>query len=329
MKVSFVIPVYKVAGYIEQCVKSIISQSYKDIEVILVDDGSPDECPAICDRLAEEYDSVKAFHKPNGGLSDARNYGLQYATGDYVTFVDSDDFWDNDRCLEQLVSVLIEYPDVEVLGYNFKKLFENRNLLRDEPQYSEGVLASTDNNVCLYELAKQGIFPISACTKLIRRDFLLDNNIFFIKGLVSEDIPWYIELMSKTKKCKYVNIYAYVYRQNVSGSITNAFSEKKFFDRIGIIEKESKLVESRGLNKHGVEALYYFLAYEYTQFISCLDEFTGTKRKEVLNKLKQYQWLIKYALNYKVKIPRYVCAFLGLANTARIVRFYNINRKSM
>lgn len=110
MKVSFIIPVYKVAGYIEQCVKSIISQSYKDIEVLLVDDGSPDECPAICDRLAEEYDSVKAFHKSNGGLSDARNYGLQYATGDYVAFVDSDDYWDNDRCLEQLVSVFLEYP---------------------------------------------------------------------------------------------------------------------------------------------------------------------------------------------------------------------------
>ena len=327
MKVSFIIPVYKVAGYIEQCAKSIISQTYKDFEILLVDDGSPDECPAICDRLAAEYSFVKALHKKNGGLSDARNYGLQYATGDYVAFVDSDDYWDNDRCLEQLVTILDENPDLDVLGYNFKKLFESKKLLREEPLYSKGVLASTDNNVCLYELAKQGIFPISACTKLIRREFLISNNIFFIKGLVSEDIPWYIDLMSKVKKCKYVNIYAYVYRQNVLGSITNAFSEKKFFDRISIIEKETKLVESRDLTKQGKDALYYFLAYEYTQFIANIGEFDGEKRKEVLNILKKYQWLLKYDLNYKVRIPRYVCAFLGLTNTARLVKLYNSIRR--
>ena len=91
MKVSFVVPVYNVESYLRQCVDSILSQTYRNIEVILVDDGSPDRCPAMCDAYTQLDCRVKVLHKPNGGLSDARNTGLMVATGDYVIFVDSDD----------------------------------------------------------------------------------------------------------------------------------------------------------------------------------------------------------------------------------------------
>lgn len=91
-KISVIVPVYKVEAYLPRCVESLLSQTYKDFEIILVDDGSPDTCPAMCDAYAKKYSNIHALHKENGGLSDARNAGVTIAKGEYVTFVDSDDY---------------------------------------------------------------------------------------------------------------------------------------------------------------------------------------------------------------------------------------------
>lgn len=327
MTISIIVPVYKVEAYLRQCVESLTCQTYRDIEIILVDDGSPDGSPALCDQLATEDSRIRVVHKENGGLSDARNAGLKVATGDYVVFCDSDDWWENDDSLQLLVIELKRFPNLDFLGFNFKKQFEGTGKIVFAPAYSEATLSAFDSSECLYALAKQGVFPISACTKLIRREFLIEHNLFFIKGLISEDIPWFIELISASKKCRFVNMYVYNYRQERVGSITNSFSEKKFNDRIGIIKSESAKVEARDLTEKGKKGLFFFLAYEYTQFINGINRFEGAKQREVIKDLNNYKWLLKYDLNYKVTIPRYVCAFLGLENTARLVKFYNSIRR--
>lgn len=90
--ISVIVPVYGVEKYLDKCVQSILAQTYRDFEILLVDDGSPDNCPQLCDAYSQKYDCVRALHKSNGGLSDARNFGIKYARGNDVTFVDSDDF---------------------------------------------------------------------------------------------------------------------------------------------------------------------------------------------------------------------------------------------
>ena len=92
--ISVIVPVYKVEPYLNKCIESIVNQTYKNLEIILVDDGSPDNCPAICDSWAEKDSRIKVIHKENGGLSDARNAGMVHATGEYIAFVDSDDYID-------------------------------------------------------------------------------------------------------------------------------------------------------------------------------------------------------------------------------------------
>lgn len=92
MFISVIVPVYKVEGYLEKCVKSLVEQTYQDIEILLIDDGSPDNCPKLCEEYAMKYDKVKCFHKENGGLSSARNYGVERANGNFIAFVDSDDY---------------------------------------------------------------------------------------------------------------------------------------------------------------------------------------------------------------------------------------------
>ena len=116
MKISFIIPVYNVESYLRQCVESLTHQTYRDIEIILADDGSPDGSPQLCDKLASEDSRIKVIHKENGGLSDARNAGLLAATGEYVVFVDGDDFWLDNNALQQLVDVV--KPELDFIGYN-------------------------------------------------------------------------------------------------------------------------------------------------------------------------------------------------------------------
>ena len=108
MKISFILPVYNVEAYLRECVESLLAQTYTVFEIVLVDDGSPDGCPALCDQLATEDNRIKVLHKPNGGLSDARNAGLNIASGDYVIFVDSDDKWIGENSLEKLIDKVIK-----------------------------------------------------------------------------------------------------------------------------------------------------------------------------------------------------------------------------
>ena len=118
MLVSFIVPVYNVENYISQCVESIRKQTYVNIEIILVDDGSPDNSPEICDNLAVKDSRIKVLHKVNGGLSDARNAGLQMAAGEYVVFIDGDDFWVDEKQLEILMSVVRKNRDCNFIGFN-------------------------------------------------------------------------------------------------------------------------------------------------------------------------------------------------------------------
>ena len=116
MKLSVIIPVYRVESTLERCVKSIVGQSYRDLEIILVDDGSPDRCPQMCDDWAARDSRIRVIHKQNGGLSDARNAAIERATGDYLTFVDSDDFIAKDT-YAPLMDILLEHNDIDMLEY--------------------------------------------------------------------------------------------------------------------------------------------------------------------------------------------------------------------
>ena len=116
MKLSIVIPVYQVETTLERCVESVVKQSFRDIQIILVDDGSPDRCPQMCDEWAQKDPRIVVIHKQNGGLSDARNAGIKTATADYITFLDSDDFL-ADGTLEPLMKTLEAHPDYDILEY--------------------------------------------------------------------------------------------------------------------------------------------------------------------------------------------------------------------
>lgn len=321
MKISCIIPVYKVEAYLRQCVESLTHQTYRDIEIILVDDGSPDGSPQLCDTLASEGSRIKVIHKENGGLSDARNTGLLAATGEYVVFVDGDDFWLDNNAMQQLVDVV--KPELDFIGYNCSYYYPDSETYSAWVAYDEVLEKPTDKNTAMRTLVKSGTFPMSACLKLMKRSFLMDNKLFFKKGQIAEDIPWFINMLNVTNKCCFVNQYVYAYRQNVVGSISNTRGRKSFDHLFDIFKTELSLIDSRSFSEEAKNALKSFLAYEYCILLTYKDIDKEAKR-ELLN----YKDILTYDLNPKVKKASRIYKTIGIGATTFALNVYQWIRRN-
>lgn len=327
MKVSFIIPVYKVENYLDECVRSIVSQTYRNIEVILVDDGSPDNSPAMCDEWAKKDGRIKALHKLNGGLSDARNYGLQHALGDYVVFVDSDDFWQHRDDLQKLIVVAEKNPQADFIGYNCHYYYPNSNKYVSWIEYTEELLTSISGDKAMQVLVESGTFPMSACSKLLKRSTLVDGNILFKKGQIAEDIPWFINLLEKSSKCLFVNEYIYAYRQNVAGSITSSGGERSFNSLLDIVKTELEKIDSRTFSKEARDALKSFLAYEVSILMASISVLRKSRQKSAREELRTLSWLLAYTKNPKVRMVYRVYKIFGFTITLWVLKAYEYYRQ--
>ena len=325
MKVSFILPVYNVEKYLGECVESILQQTCRDFEMVLVDDGSTDNSPALCDAYAEKDSRVRVVHKQNGGLSDARNAGLAVAKGDFVIFVDSDDFWVGKDSLLQLMEVVNNHPECDFISFNCSYYYQNTKTYKKWVAFDEKLAIPTDNDTAMRSLVASGTMPMSACLKVISRKSLLDMGLVFQKGILSEDIPWFIDLLEGSKKCMFVNHYVYAYRQNVSGSITHSGGERSFMCLFEILKSELDKIEKRSFSAEAKLSLYSFLAYEYCILLSMLSSLTESKEQR--KELYAYKWLLRYTDNPKVRMTSKVYQFLGIRAAEFTLRMYNIIRK--
>ena len=229
--ISIIVPVYNVERYLEKCVNSIINQTYKNLEIILVDDGATDSSGNMCDELAKSDNRIKVYHKENGGLSDARNYGVERATGDYIGFVDSDDYIDSEM-YEKLYEA-IKKENVDVAECSLKVIYPGKiELFTDEKYYK--VLGKTEYLEEYLTIKK--IFG-SVWTKLIKSD--VAKKLVFPKGKLYEDTYYAYDLIEKVDRYVIMNnpYYNYLMREN---SITNAKFNPRILDLIEIVEKFHK-----------------------------------------------------------------------------------------
>ena len=182
-KISIVVPVYMVEDYLDRCVQSLLGQTYQQIEIIFVEDGSPDACPVMCDNYAKLDSRIRVIHKSNGGLSEARNVGLKAALGDYILFVDSDDFIDTDAC-ERFIRVMgNQLPDI-VVG-NARRI-ETEKVTVMQHQLNMLGQVVTGEQYLKAEL-KTGTMHMAAWLNLYNREFLLKNELEFKVGILHED----------------------------------------------------------------------------------------------------------------------------------------------
>lgn len=224
MKYSIIIPVYNVEKYLKQSIQSVLDQSYEDFEVILIDDGSTDKSPAICDELAEKDERIKVIHKQNGGVSSARNEGIRQAKGDYILFLDADDWYDT-----KLLENCLPYTEKELNAFyfNYAKIYKN----------GEQVVKINYNNMVLNLYNEQGVenykkllwkggeFTCVIWNGCYNRSFILKNNLFFdTRYGLSEDVLYNIILFLYIDKYLVIDFVGYYYNRTNENSVCNTKS---------------------------------------------------------------------------------------------------------
>lgn len=278
--VSIVVPIYKVEDYLNKSIDSIINQSYKNLEIILVDDGSPDNCGRICDEYAKKNNKIKVIHKENGGLSDARNYGLKAATGDYICFIDSDDYIDK-YYIEKLLHSIIE-TDSDISVCDFWYIDEN------EKKWSR---KEKENRVYTSSEAIKDIFTLEQNTevmvwnKLYKRSLFVDNDIIFPVGKIHEDNFITYKLYDKANKISLINDRLYYYLQRNSSIMGTTFNKKRF-DILLAIEEIKEYFKDRSEFELEIQLneLLIYLTLINTMIKSNYNE---KEKLEIINTIKQ------------------------------------------
>lgn len=322
MEISVIIPVYKTEAYIEECVNSILAQANQGMEVILVDDGSPDDCPQICDEFVKIDSRVKVLHKINGGLSSARNAGLAIAKGKYVTFIDSDD-----KIFPNSVAEILRWAKSAEADMCFLRAIK---FYPDGMQHDLGEdivrsqLKSQNREEAITHLASRPKYPGSAWAKLYRREFLMNNELHFpYDRRYSEDLGFIRDCILCAKSFDALEIPYYQYRQNRQGSITNKITSKNFYDLLRFITESTEKLTANKTHKDPVsEAVMAFVAYEYSVLLYLYASIPEDERKEALFELKRFKWVLRYAGNKKVKSIALACGLLGIRFTSFLLKKY-------
>lgn len=231
---SVIVPVYNVEVYLNQCIDSLINQTFKGFEIVLVDDGSTDNSGSICDEFAEKYDNIFAFHKQNGGLSSARNYGIERANGEYLAFIDSDDFVEHNM-FEHLVGNALKY-NADISMCNFFSYFnDSKRISREIPEKETTVYRGKKVLLRLYH-------EFAAWNKIYKRN--LFDDIKYPEGKLYEDARTTYRLAAKCDCAVLSPLCLYNYRQRSSG-IMGTFSTVNFLDRIKVWNEIFEFVKPR------------------------------------------------------------------------------------
>ena len=312
--ISVIVPVYKVEKYLDRCVESITNQTYKNLEIILVDDGSPDNCPKMCDEWAQKDSRIKVIHKENGGLSDARNAGLDVAAGDYISFVDSDDWID----LETYELVLKKMHDTKSQIGSFDYLSTDASQVNPNVSLDFDILDSEK----AIENTIENIGVRTVVWNKIYSRFILDN-LRFRKGKLHEDEFFTFYALDMAESIVYLHRQCYFYYQR-SSSIMGTYNISHI-DMLEGVKERMEFVRKKYPSLYSKSKLSLSLCCltQYTQLYSVLDKSQRDFGKNRIKKIRKTAYIkIK-----DVKKQRVHFAFfhllsnhsLGLAFSARIL----------
>ena len=282
-KISVIVPVYNVEAYLERCVESILQQTYTHFELILINDGSTDSSGQICDHLASQYENIKVYHIENAGVSNARNMGIQLATGSWVTFIDSDDFVTQDY-----LATLASAAEGLNVGFAIAPLHHIKNgIVTDLPSHSEKTeLWSTEETMKeLLMTTRTSFFPVA---KLFKRDLLADEK-FNTNYHLAEDALFLTELLLKTRcSCVFIDkpVYYYDHRE---GSATTSVN-RHVFDTIEVYQQIIAQVSKAFPNLK-----YELINRECWSYITVYDKIIFTSREEYQKeKAELRNWIVQH-----------------------------------
>ena len=296
-KVSVIVPIYNVEKYLERCLESLVNQSLQEIEILLIDDGSTDNSPLICDKYAKQDQRIKVVHKQNQGLGMARNTGLELASGEYVVFIDSDDFIEKNAYQEMYD--MIKEENAEILITNYYEYVTNTCEKKEMRTVREARIIEGEE---IKKLACQmvGFSPfekneddigMSVWKNMYFRKFIEENQIKFYseREYVSEDAIFQLMAIPKMKKVRLSTNCYYYYCQNDNQSLSTTFRESKFEEYKKLYLKEYELLKTNGI----VETGKYYIATTFLGNIRAhikqlsLSQYSKKRKKELVEKIEK------------------------------------------
>lgn len=313
---SIIVPVYNVEKYLPTCVESVLNQTHKDFELILVNDGSTDQSGALCDEYARKDSRVKVVHKPNGGQSTARNTGLRNAEGEYVCFLDSDDFYATDRFLEEINEMATSGTDMVLFRYC--KYYEDGRT--DPCGISMADLDGKSKAELLSSLVSRDAFFCSCWSKAIRMGILKDNEIAFDETLSCEDMDWFYTVLLQIQSIRVIDKPYVNYRQR-ENSVTASFKPKAAGDYVKTLQKWSGIfekiadAEEKKVMLSSLAKLYCNLLISYARYAKVLKGY----KKDIF----AFRYLLAYDLNPRTKVIKRFADPLGLGMTCWLLRIFD------
>ena len=298
-KFSIIIPVYNVAEYLDTCVKSVLDQTFTDFEVILVNDGSTDTSGMLCDNWSQTDSRVTVIHQHNQGLSGARNSGIKAATGEYLMFLDSDDWWATPNVLEKIATRL-DVSQADVLSFDYQKSFDGH---LSSPYFNK----NNAEDHSLQYMIDNDLWVNGAWNKVISKNHFENNSLLFRLGISSEDMDWTLKLALLAEKFDYLQSITVIYRQRKS-SLSHTTTVKRVEDILHNINVCLSLLDDAPQKK---ETLLPYVAYQYATLLYNLVGLKAKEQKTILPEIKSLKWLLDKSPNSKVTLLKKADKILG------------------
>lgn len=340
-ELSIIIPVYNVRNYLKVCVQSVLRQAGMRgrYEILLIDDGSTDGSGRLCEALKAQSPAIRVIHQKNAGLGAARNTGIKNAVGDYLFFVDADDF----ICRNSLASILTDaerYP-ADLYFLNSYKYFNNGsttpvndgNLNKINLLYalSDSTKEQRCNSMvykqeCMRLFAGLSKYPGSACDKLVRRSMVQNHNLYFEENVFCEDLIWVLKCILSAKTYRYIETDYYYYRQERPDSISNRTDRKKIRDLAHVI-KQGIALSNRQLFSPYKKEIRSMMAYETEILLLFLGMSDRKERKSELETVRHILWILNYRDTKRTRLIRLILKCFGIDKTSRLLcRGYKIRQ---
>jgi len=325
---SIIVPIYKVEKYLDGCIQSVLSQTFSDYECILVDDGSPDNCPAMCDEYAKKHEKIKVIHKENGGLSDARNAGILQASGEYVVLLDSDDKFADVDALQNLFNVIQKYKTNVVVNVNLLTFTDDGNV-SFKNGYDKNIFIAAPKEIYDEFCRTYQTTIFAGWDFVVSREHITKNNLFFKKGILHEDEHWMPRVLFTTPQIAVNHSLFYAYRVAREGSIMANVSSQRLFDKLSVADdlfewsKDEETYTKDGCRIMKERAIIFYEAvFMSSDEIKRLDK---NAYRSICKKLSQK--IRVFSKTCSMRKLLIITAFFGVDNAKLLLKMYTKIRR--
>lgn len=327
---SIVVPIYMVEKYLPICIESILQQTYTAFQLILVDDGSLDQCPQICDEYARKDNRVMVIHQANNGPAAARNSGIRAAKGEYLCFLDPDDYWSSKDFLKNAAEAL-KRAQVDVLAFGATRRHDGKSDGGEKVYAGLDFINLLEPQNRVEALVKHDLLSISAWMHILKTEYIRNHDLFFDESYKNaEDIEWFLRLLSYKPIIEALDSTQYVYRVRPNSICTQKKATGSWKYRYNAIVSGTGYMLNSKLDESYKNAVIGYITYQYFLLIAgIIDEPDKEEKRKAIKKCRELLFLSQYAVGRKAKACKIIINVFGFNVGARLLNLRTRKRKQI